>query len=107
MFLLPILGKNQLFLWLKANINHFLVWTFNSRLAKLISQVEWSQTGINFIIDSNYYPWIRKEVPSPPSPEEDETSFTMKKFYVSLGQVKWTFSGCNIELDWMHWVKLL
>eukprot|EP00075_Anas_platyrhynchos_P005876 XP_012961907.2 regulator of G-protein signaling 22 [Anas platyrhynchos] len=59
---------------------------FEYRLAKLISQVEWSQTGINFIIDSNYYPWIRKEVPSPPSPEEDETSFTMKKFYVSLGQ---------------------
>ncbi|XP_066847331.1 regulator of G-protein signaling 22 isoform X4 [Anser cygnoides] len=59
---------------------------FEYRLAKLISQVEWSQTGINFTIDSNYYPWIRKKVPSPPSPEEDDTSFTMKKFYVSLGQ---------------------
>uniref|UniRef100_A0A493TTC9 Regulator of G protein signaling 22 n=1 Tax=Anas platyrhynchos platyrhynchos TaxID=8840 RepID=A0A493TTC9_ANAPP len=63
---------------------------FEYRLAKLISQVEWSQTGINFIIDSNYYPWIRKEVPSPPSPEEDETSFTMKKFYVSLASISLT-----------------
>ncbi|NXI68612.1 RGS22 protein, partial [Anseranas semipalmata] len=59
---------------------------FEYRLAKLISQVEWSQTGINFIIDGNYYPWIRKKDPSPPSPEEDDASFTMKRFYVSLGQ---------------------
>ncbi|XP_009467686.1 PREDICTED: regulator of G-protein signaling 22 [Nipponia nippon] len=59
---------------------------FEYRLAKLISQVEWSKTGINFIIDSDYYPWIRKQDPSPPPPEEDDTSLTMKKFYVSLGQ---------------------
>ncbi|NXL51169.1 RGS22 protein, partial [Podilymbus podiceps] len=59
---------------------------FEYRLAKLISQVEWSKTGINFIIDSDYYPWIRKQDPSSPPPEEDDTSLTMKKFYVSLGQ---------------------
>ncbi|NXE94241.1 RGS22 protein, partial [Menura novaehollandiae] len=59
---------------------------FEYRLAKLISQVEWSKTGINFIIDSDYYPWIRKQGPSSPAPAEDGTSMTMKKFYVSLGQ---------------------
>ncbi|XP_064363738.1 regulator of G-protein signaling 22 [Dromaius novaehollandiae] len=59
---------------------------FEYRLAKLISQVEWSNTGINFIIDRNYYPWIMKRDPSPPFPEEDATSSTMKKFYVSLGK---------------------
>ncbi|NWS53856.1 RGS22 protein, partial [Chunga burmeisteri] len=59
---------------------------FEYRLAKLISQVEWSKTGINFIIDSDYYPWVRKQDPRSPPPEEDGTSLTMKKFYISLGQ---------------------
>ncbi|NXA18736.1 RGS22 protein, partial [Ibidorhyncha struthersii] len=59
---------------------------FEYRLAKLISQVEWSDTGINFIIDSDYYPWIKKRDPNSPSPEEDDTSLSMKKFYISLGQ---------------------
>ncbi|NWQ75069.1 RGS22 protein, partial [Columbina picui] len=60
---------------------------FEYRLAKLISQVEWSKSGINFIIDSDYYPWIRKQKPSSPPPEdEDDTSLTMKKLHVSLGQ---------------------
>uniref|UniRef100_A0A8C0BHX0 Regulator of G protein signaling 22 n=1 Tax=Buteo japonicus TaxID=224669 RepID=A0A8C0BHX0_9AVES len=57
---------------------------FEYRLAKLISQVEWSKTGINFIIDSDYYPWIRKQDPGSPPPEEDDTSLTVKKFYISL-----------------------
>ncbi|XP_062424307.1 regulator of G-protein signaling 22 [Rhea pennata] len=59
---------------------------FEYRLAKLISQVEWSKTGINFIIDRDYYPWIMRRDPSPSFPEEDATSSTMKKFYVSLGE---------------------
>lgn len=69
-------------------MNYFLISTFNFRLAKLISQVEWSKTGINFIIDSDYSPWIWKQSPSSPPPEEDDSSLTMKKFYVSLGEVK-------------------
>ncbi|NXL85605.1 RGS22 protein, partial [Alectura lathami] len=74
---------------------------FEYRLAKLISQVEWSQTGINFIIDSNYYPWIRKEDTSPPCPEkDDDISLTMKRFYVSLGQA--TFSQ---TMDWFTLAK--
>ncbi|XP_010073242.1 PREDICTED: regulator of G-protein signaling 22, partial [Pterocles gutturalis] len=59
---------------------------FEYRLAKLISQVEWSKTGINFIIDSDYYPWIKKRDPSSPPPQEDDTSLIMKKFYISLDQ---------------------
>ncbi|KYO29379.1 regulator of G-protein signaling 22 isoform A [Alligator mississippiensis] len=59
---------------------------FEYRLAKLISQVEWSSTGINFIIDTAYYPWIVKREPTPPLPEEDEDELIMRKFYVSLGQ---------------------
>lgn len=104
MFFIAYFGeKNQLFLWLEANINYL---TFNFRLAKLISQVQWSKTGINFIVDSDYYPWIRKQDPVSPSPKEDDTSLAMKNLYVSLGQVN-RFSGCNVETDWMHLVKLL
>ncbi|NXR05986.1 RGS22 protein, partial [Semnornis frantzii] len=55
---------------------------FEYRLAKLISQVEWSKTGINFIIDSDYYPWIRKQDPGSPPSEEDDSLLTLK----SLGQ---------------------
>lgn len=58
------------------------------RLAKLISQVEWSKTGISFVIDKAYYPWFTKSPPPLEAPEEDEEDFIMKKFYVSLGQVK-------------------
>uniref|UniRef100_A0A8C2SLR8 Regulator of G protein signaling 22 n=1 Tax=Coturnix japonica TaxID=93934 RepID=A0A8C2SLR8_COTJA len=73
---------------------------FEYRLAKLISQVEWSQTGINFIIDSKYYPWIRKKDASRPSPEEDDTSLTMKRFYVSLGQ-----ATVSQTMDWFTLAK--
>ncbi|XP_074981125.1 regulator of G-protein signaling 22 isoform X6 [Caretta caretta] len=59
---------------------------FEYRLAKLLSQVEWSQTGINFIIDTTYYPWIMKRELTPPFPEEGEEELIMRKFYVSLGQ---------------------
>lgn len=60
----------------------------NCRLAKLVSQVEWSKTGITFNIDKKYYPWFRKSQPPPEAPEEDEDDLIMKEFYVSLGQVK-------------------
>ncbi|XP_067392029.1 regulator of G-protein signaling 22 [Emydura macquarii macquarii] len=59
---------------------------FEYRLAKLLSQVEWSGTGINFIIDTTYYPWIMKKELTPPFPEEGEDELIMRKFYVSLGQ---------------------
>uniref|UniRef100_A0A7M4E5Y6 Regulator of G protein signaling 22 n=1 Tax=Crocodylus porosus TaxID=8502 RepID=A0A7M4E5Y6_CROPO len=61
---------------------------FEYRLAKLISQVEWSSTGINFVIDTAYYPWIVKREPTPPLPEEDEDELIMKKFYATVTQTK-------------------
>nr|XP_056710861.1 regulator of G-protein signaling 22 [Euleptes europaea] len=59
---------------------------FEYRLAKLISQVEWSKTGTNFIIDTTYYPWYRKSQPPPEGSEEEEEDLIMKQFYVSLGE---------------------
>ncbi|XP_025021924.1 regulator of G-protein signaling 22 [Python bivittatus] len=59
---------------------------FEYRLAKLISQVEWSKTGISFVIDKTYYPWFSKSPPPLEVPEENEDDLIMKKFYVSLGQ---------------------
>ncbi|NXX77774.1 RGS22 protein, partial [Urocolius indicus] len=59
---------------------------FEYRLAKLLSQVEWSKTGINFIIDSDYYPWIRNQEPNTPHLEEEDPLLSMKKFCVSPGQ---------------------
>ncbi|KAF7246820.1 Regulator of G-protein signaling 22, partial [Varanus komodoensis] len=59
---------------------------FEYRLAKLISQVEWSKTGMNFMIDKAYYPWFSKSPPPPEIREENEDDLIMKKFYVSLGQ---------------------
>ncbi|XP_010004824.1 PREDICTED: regulator of G-protein signaling 22 [Chaetura pelagica] len=61
---------------------------FEYRLAKLVSQVEWSKTGINFIIDSDFYPWIKKRDPSSPSPEEDDTSLMMKPGQATVSQTE-------------------
>ncbi|XP_020640989.3 regulator of G-protein signaling 22 isoform X1 [Pogona vitticeps] len=59
---------------------------FEYRLAKLISQVEWSKTGVNFVVDKKYYPWFTKSPPPIEPFEENEDDLIMKKFYVSLGQ---------------------
>ncbi|XP_074841537.1 regulator of G-protein signaling 22 [Carettochelys insculpta] len=59
---------------------------FEYRLAKLISQVGWSRTGINFIVDTTYYPWHMKRQRTPTFHEESEEELIMRKFYVSLGQ---------------------
>ncbi|XP_019406774.1 PREDICTED: regulator of G-protein signaling 22 isoform X5 [Crocodylus porosus] len=86
---LPCLDREQGIQWIKKErLPAFLESDcyFEYRLAKLISQVEWSSTGINFVIDTAYYPWIVKREPTPPLPEEDEDELIMKKFYVSLGQ---------------------
>uniref|UniRef100_A0A663N3F8 Regulator of G protein signaling 22 n=1 Tax=Athene cunicularia TaxID=194338 RepID=A0A663N3F8_ATHCN len=61
---------------------------FEYRLAKLISQLEWSKTGINFIIDSEYYPWIRKQDPISSPSEEDDTLLIMKKLHATVSQTK-------------------
>ncbi|NXX20908.1 RGS22 protein, partial [Podargus strigoides] len=81
-----LLDREQAIQWIKKErLPAFLQSDcyFEYRLAKLISQVEWSKTGINFIIDSDYYPWIKKRHPSSLSPKEDDTLLTTKKL---LGQ---------------------
>ncbi|XP_070604214.1 regulator of G-protein signaling 22 isoform X2 [Erythrolamprus reginae] len=83
------LNREQAIEWIKKNrFPAFLESDcyFEYRLAKLISQVEWSKTGISFVIDKKYYPWFAKSPPPIESPVEDEDDLIMRKFYVSLGQ---------------------
>ncbi|XP_044784500.2 regulator of G-protein signaling 22 isoform X7 [Bubalus bubalis] len=64
---------------------------FEYRLAKLISQVRWSESGMNIILGTEFSPWVLKKPPSPPPPpvEEDDV-IIMKKFYISLGEASYT-----------------
>ncbi|KAJ1076297.1 hypothetical protein K5549_020642, partial [Capra hircus] len=64
---------------------------FEYRLAKLISQVRWSESGMNIILGTEFSPWVPKKPPSPPPPpvEEDDV-IIMKKFYISLGEASYT-----------------
>ncbi|XP_054984195.1 regulator of G-protein signaling 22 [Sorex araneus] len=64
---------------------------FEYRLAKLISQVRWSGTGMNVTVATDFTPWLQKKPPTPPpSVVEDEDILIMKKFYVSMGQASYT-----------------
>nr|XP_045000020.1 regulator of G-protein signaling 22 isoform X1 [Jaculus jaculus] len=64
---------------------------FEYRLAKLVSQVTWSKSGMNFTIGANFSPWFTKKPPTPPPPiMEDDNLPIMKKFYISLGEASYT-----------------
>ncbi|XP_019323548.1 regulator of G-protein signaling 22 isoform X7 [Panthera pardus] len=64
---------------------------FEYRLAKLVSQVRWSRSGMNFTLDADFSPWVPKKPPSPPPPvTEEENAIIMKKFYISLGEATYT-----------------
>nr|XP_042120783.1 regulator of G-protein signaling 22 isoform X1 [Peromyscus maniculatus bairdii] len=64
---------------------------FEYRLAKLISQATWSNSGMNFIVGTNFSPWILRKLPTPPPPTiEEDHLMIMKKFYISLGQASYT-----------------
>ncbi|XP_040586347.1 regulator of G-protein signaling 22 isoform X2 [Mesocricetus auratus] len=64
---------------------------FEYRLAKLISQATWSNSGMNFIVGTNFSPWVLRKPPTPPpSTIEEDNLMIMKKFYVSLGQASYT-----------------
>ncbi|XP_051058501.1 regulator of G-protein signaling 22 [Phodopus roborovskii] len=64
---------------------------FEYRLAKLISQATWSSSGMNFIVGTNFSPWILRKQPTPPPPStEEDNLLIMKKFYISLGQASYT-----------------
>ncbi|XP_043832251.1 regulator of G-protein signaling 22 [Dromiciops gliroides] len=74
---------------------------FEYRLAKLISQVRWSRSGMNMNVDSLYRPWVtKKPATPPPSIVEDENELIMKKYYISLGQATVTQTR-----DWFTMAK--
>ncbi|XP_023555724.1 regulator of G-protein signaling 22 isoform X1 [Octodon degus] len=74
---------------------------FEYRLAKLVSQVKWSKSGVSFTIGTNFSPWILRKPPSPPPPTvEEDNLIIMKKFYVSLGQASYTQTK-----DWFSLAK--
>ncbi|XP_036194479.1 regulator of G-protein signaling 22 [Myotis myotis] len=63
---------------------------FEYRLAKLVSQVRWSRSGMNVTLDKAFSPWITRKVPTPPPPViEDDNAVIMKKFYISLGKASY------------------
>ncbi|XP_032324119.1 regulator of G-protein signaling 22 isoform X1 [Camelus ferus] len=64
---------------------------FEYRLAKLVSQVRWSESGMNIILGTDFNPWVLKKPPSPPPPVvEDDNVMILKKFYISLGEASYT-----------------
>ncbi|XP_048214735.1 regulator of G-protein signaling 22 [Perognathus longimembris pacificus] len=74
---------------------------FEYRLAKLVSQVRWSKSGMNFTIGANFAPWILRKTPSPPpSLTDEEDLIIMKKFYISLGEASYTQTK-----DWFSLAK--
>ncbi|XP_008573000.1 PREDICTED: regulator of G-protein signaling 22 [Galeopterus variegatus] len=82
----------------KKDFQHFwkVIVTLNTgmykcRLAKLVSQVRWSKSGVNFTIDTHFSPWVLKKTPSLPPPAiEEDNLIIMKKFYISLGEASYT-----------------
>nr|XP_035928646.1 regulator of G-protein signaling 22 isoform X6 [Halichoerus grypus] len=64
---------------------------FEYRLAKLVSQVRWSVSGMNITFNADFSPWVLKKPASLPPPVVDEENvIIMKKFYVSLGEASYT-----------------
>ncbi|XP_070078507.1 regulator of G-protein signaling 22 isoform X4 [Equus caballus] len=64
---------------------------FEYRLAKLVSQVRWSGSGMNITLGTDFSPWVLKKPPSPPPPAiEEDNVIIMKKFYISLGEASYT-----------------
>ncbi|XP_060051992.1 regulator of G-protein signaling 22 isoform X2 [Erinaceus europaeus] len=64
---------------------------FEYRLAKLVSQVRWSESGMNIIVGTDFSPWVLKKTTTPPPPAvEDDEIIIMKKFYISLGEASYT-----------------
>ncbi|XP_072630119.1 regulator of G-protein signaling 22 isoform X13 [Canis lupus baileyi] len=64
---------------------------FEYRLAKLVSQVRWSGSGMNITVNTEFSPWVLRKPPSPPPPVvEEDNVIIMKKFYISLGEGSYT-----------------
>ncbi|XP_066873299.1 regulator of G-protein signaling 22 isoform X7 [Kogia breviceps] len=64
---------------------------FEYRLAKLVSQVKWSESGMNITLGADFSPWVLKKPTSPPPPSvEEDDVIIMKKFSISLGEASYT-----------------
>ncbi|XP_037658492.1 regulator of G-protein signaling 22 isoform X4 [Choloepus didactylus] len=91
---LPCLNQEEGIKWIKKErLPAFLESDcyFEYRLAKLVSQVRWSRSGMNITLDTDFSPWILQKPPSPPLPSVDEENLIiMKKFYISLGEASYT-----------------
>ncbi|KAG8441803.1 hypothetical protein GDO86_010834 [Hymenochirus boettgeri] len=61
---------------------------FEYRLARLLSQVRASNSGMAISADPNYQPWEHRKEMGPSLTSENEDQEIMKKFFVTLGQVK-------------------
>ncbi|XP_021118347.1 regulator of G-protein signaling 22 isoform X3 [Heterocephalus glaber] len=74
---------------------------FEYRLAKLVSQVRWSKSGVSFTIGTHFSPWVLRKPRSPPPPAvEEDNLIIMKKFYISLGEASYTQTK-----DWFSLAK--
>ncbi|XP_063113916.1 regulator of G-protein signaling 22 isoform X2 [Cavia porcellus] len=74
---------------------------FEYRLAKLVSQVRWSKSGVSFTIGTKFSPWVLRKPPSlPPASIEEDNLIIMKKFYISLGEASYTQTK-----DWFSLAK--
>ncbi|XP_012578379.1 PREDICTED: regulator of G-protein signaling 22 [Condylura cristata] len=64
---------------------------FEYRLAKLVSQVRWSESGMTVTVGTDISPWVLRKPPTPPPPvTEEDNTVIMKKFYISLGEASYT-----------------
>ncbi|KAM9308443.1 regulator of G-protein signaling 22 [Gastrophryne carolinensis] len=63
---------------------------FEYRLARLMSQVKVSETGMTFQLDPRYQPWAHKRDVEPSHSPESEHEEIMHKFFVTLGQASVT-----------------
>uniref|UniRef100_G1L0T6 Regulator of G protein signaling 22 n=1 Tax=Ailuropoda melanoleuca TaxID=9646 RepID=G1L0T6_AILME len=61
---------------------------FEYRLAKLVSQIRWSGSGMNITLNADFSPWVLKKPASPPPPvaEEENASYTQTKDWFALAK---------------------
>ncbi|XP_063780264.1 regulator of G-protein signaling 22 isoform X2 [Pseudophryne corroboree] len=63
---------------------------FEYRLAKLVSQVKASNTGVSLQVDPQHQPWAHKRKVVPSLTPDNENEDIMRKFFVTLGQASFT-----------------
>nr|KAF6426790.1 regulator of G protein signaling 22 [Molossus molossus] len=78
---------------------------FEYRLAKLVSQVRWSGSGVNITLGEDFSPWVLRKPPTPPPPavKDENASYTQTKDWFTLAkqsqQTVSTFSSPSTVLS--------